>query len=112
MATIELDLDTLKTHIGRRQTATDVVTTTPANLLRLAFARPEPEFKDGDVLPKTNGSLGLGLGGSAATAFTGPLLGVRGVSSRMRRSLFPAMASGGSGCDESMVSGSSHNSWN
>jgi len=51
MATGELDLDTLKQHVGRRQVATDVVTATPANLLRLALARPEPEFHDGDALP-------------------------------------------------------------
>src|SRR2546426_12066789 len=51
MATIELDLDTLKKHIGRRQVATDIVTATPANLLRLTFARPEAELEDGDALP-------------------------------------------------------------
>ena len=50
-ATIELDLDALRSHIGRRQESTDVVTAVPANLLRLAFGRPEPEFKEGDVLP-------------------------------------------------------------
>ena len=51
MATIELDLDALKQHVGRRQVASDVVTATPANLLRLTFARPEAELKDGDALP-------------------------------------------------------------
>jgi 3-methylfumaryl-CoA hydratase len=51
MATAELNLDELKRHLGRRQVATDVVTATPANLLRLAFERPEPEFKDGNALP-------------------------------------------------------------
>ena len=58
MATAELDLDALKRHVGRRQVATDVVTATPANLLRLTLARPEgaecspePELREGDVLP-------------------------------------------------------------
>ena len=51
MATIELNIDELKTHIGRRVVATDVITDTPANLLRLTFDRPEPEFKTGDLLP-------------------------------------------------------------
>jgi 3-methylfumaryl-CoA hydratase len=50
-ATIELDLDALRSHIGRRQESTDVVTAVPANLLRLAFARPEGAYKDGDLLP-------------------------------------------------------------
>jgi 3-methylfumaryl-CoA hydratase len=49
--TTTLDLDDLRTHIGRSQTATDVIHAGPANFLRLAFARPEPEFRDGDVLP-------------------------------------------------------------
>ena len=51
MATAELDLESLKQHVGRRQVTTDVVTATPANLLRLTFARPEPELRDGDALP-------------------------------------------------------------
>jgi 3-methylfumaryl-CoA hydratase len=51
MATTELDLDTLRTHVGRRQVSTDVVTAAPANLLRLTFDRPEPELRDGDALP-------------------------------------------------------------
>ena len=51
MATAELDLDALRQHVGRQQVATDVVTATPANLLRLTFARSEPEFKNGDALP-------------------------------------------------------------
>jgi hypothetical protein len=51
MATIELDLDALKRHVGRRQVSTNVVTATPANLLRLTFARPEPELRDGDAWP-------------------------------------------------------------
>jgi 3-methylfumaryl-CoA hydratase len=51
MTTAALNLDELKTHIGRRQTATDVLNPGPANLLRLAFDRPEPEFRAGDALP-------------------------------------------------------------
>src|SRR2546428_5594253 len=51
MATIALDLDTLKTHVGRKQTAPDVLHPGPANLLRLALGRPEPELRDGDTLP-------------------------------------------------------------
>lgn len=41
-----LDTDDLKKHIGRTQTATDVLSPGPANLLRLAFARPGPELKE------------------------------------------------------------------
>ncbi|HXH83848.1 MAG TPA: MaoC family dehydratase N-terminal domain-containing protein [Candidatus Tectomicrobia bacterium] len=44
-------LEDLKTHVGRRQTATDVATPVPANLLRLTLLRPEPEFTPGDTLP-------------------------------------------------------------
>jgi len=51
MATSELSPENLKQHVGRRATSTDLVTAGPANLLRLAFARPEPEFRDGDPLP-------------------------------------------------------------
>jgi 3-methylfumaryl-CoA hydratase len=51
MTTAALNLDELKTHIGRRVTATDVLHPGPANLLRLTFDRPEPEFKAGDPLP-------------------------------------------------------------
>src|SRR5213593_4642591 len=51
MATSELSLENLKQHVGRRATSTDVVTAGPANLLRLPFARPEPEIRDGDPLP-------------------------------------------------------------
>jgi len=50
-ATLALDLDALRSHIGRRQETSDVVTPGPANLLRLTLGRPEPEFEDGDVLP-------------------------------------------------------------
>ena len=46
-----VNLDELKTHIGRKQVATDVLHAGPANLLRLALSRPEPELKDGDALP-------------------------------------------------------------
>ena len=51
MPTDALSLDTLKQHVGRRMTATDVVTAGPANLLRLAFDRPEPELREGDAVP-------------------------------------------------------------
>src|SRR5204863_2309418 len=51
MATSALDLDALKTHVGRKQAASDVLHPGPANLLRLALDRPEPELKDGDPLP-------------------------------------------------------------
>jgi 3-methylfumaryl-CoA hydratase len=44
-------LEDLKSHIGRRQTATDVLDAHPANLLRLTLGRPEPELRDGDALP-------------------------------------------------------------
>ena len=46
-----VNLDELKSHIGRTQVATDVLHAGPANLLRLALNRPEPELKDGDALP-------------------------------------------------------------
>lgn len=49
--TTTLDLADLRSHIGRSQTATDVIHAGPANSLRLALGRPEPEFRDGDVLP-------------------------------------------------------------
>ena len=51
MPTEALSLDSLKRHVGRRMTATDVATAGPANLLRLAFDRPEAELKPGDALP-------------------------------------------------------------
>jgi len=44
-------LDDLKRHVGRREDATDTVTPTPANLLRLTFGRDEPELRSGDPLP-------------------------------------------------------------
>src|SRR5437667_3749613 len=51
MATAELDIASLKQHVGRRQVSTDVVTAGPPNLLRLAFGRAEAEFRAGDPLP-------------------------------------------------------------
>jgi 3-methylfumaryl-CoA hydratase len=51
VTTAELNLEDLRTHVGRRQVATDVVTPAPANLLRLTFGRPEPEMREGDALP-------------------------------------------------------------
>ena len=44
-------LDELKTHVGRRETATDIVTAAPANLLKLTFGRTEADFQPGDPLP-------------------------------------------------------------
>jgi 3-methylfumaryl-CoA hydratase len=51
MSTSELDLERLREHVGRRQVSNDVATVGPANLLRLALDRPEPEFRNGDPLP-------------------------------------------------------------
>ena len=51
MATELIQEEDLKRHIGRRLTSTDVIVPGPANLLRLAFARPEPELREGDALP-------------------------------------------------------------
>jgi 3-methylfumaryl-CoA hydratase len=51
MTTVELSPEGLKQHIGRRAVSQDVVTPGPANLLRLAFGRSEPEFRHGDTLP-------------------------------------------------------------
>ena len=51
MATTELSLEHLRQHVGRRLVSNDVVTAGPANLLRLAFGRPEPELRTGDPLP-------------------------------------------------------------
>ncbi|HEV3350314.1 MAG TPA: MaoC family dehydratase N-terminal domain-containing protein [Methylomirabilota bacterium] len=44
-------LEDLKAHVGRRESADDIVTAAPANLLRLAFGRAEPELGPGDPLP-------------------------------------------------------------
>lgn len=51
MATTTLDLDALKRHVGRKQDATDVATEGPANLLRLALNRRDPELVAGSDLP-------------------------------------------------------------
>jgi 3-methylfumaryl-CoA hydratase len=51
LTTAEVNLADLKRHIGSKEVTTDVVTAAQANLLRLTFGRPEPEFKDGDALP-------------------------------------------------------------
>ena len=51
MSTSTLSLDDFKQYIGRRQETTDVLHPGPANLLRLALGRPEPEFREGDALP-------------------------------------------------------------
>src|SRR5215510_5523402 len=51
MTTTTLSIENLRSHIGRRLTAIDVLHPGPANLLRLAFARPEPELVAGDPLP-------------------------------------------------------------
>ena len=44
-------LGELAAHVGRTQAATDVLHPLPANLLRLALGRPEPELREGDPLP-------------------------------------------------------------
>jgi 3-methylfumaryl-CoA hydratase len=49
--TTTLALEDLKKHVGRTQTATDVLHPGPANLLRLALGRTEPELQVGDPLP-------------------------------------------------------------
>jgi 3-methylfumaryl-CoA hydratase len=49
--TTALRTEDLKSHVGRRLTATDVLHPGPANLLRLTFARPGPELQPGDALP-------------------------------------------------------------
>ena len=51
MTTTAFSIEDLKSHIGRKQTATDVLHPGPANLLRLALGRPEREVRDGDPLP-------------------------------------------------------------
>ena len=51
MATTALNLEDLKSHVGRRAVATDAVTEAPANLLRLALGHPGPELRAGDALP-------------------------------------------------------------
>jgi 3-methylfumaryl-CoA hydratase len=44
-------LEDLKAHVGRRESAGDIVTAAPANLLRLTLGRDEPELRPGDALP-------------------------------------------------------------
>ena len=51
MATSALSIDDLRSRIGRRLTATDLIHPGPATLLRLAFARSETELVAGDPLP-------------------------------------------------------------
>ena len=51
MTTTALSIDDLKTHIGRRLAATDVIHAGPANLLRLALGRADAELRPGDALP-------------------------------------------------------------
>src|SRR5919109_692062 len=51
MTTTAFNIEDLKSHVGRKQAATDTLHAGPANLLRLALGRPEPEFRDGDPLP-------------------------------------------------------------
>jgi 3-methylfumaryl-CoA hydratase len=51
MTTATLSVEDLRSHIGRRQVSTDVVTGGPANLLRLTLDRAEPEPQPGDPLP-------------------------------------------------------------
>ncbi len=48
---MELSIEELRRHVGTRLVSTDVVTAGPANLLRLTFARDEPQLQHGDVLP-------------------------------------------------------------
>jgi 3-methylfumaryl-CoA hydratase len=57
VATAAYDLDDLRRHVGRTQESADVLSPGPANLLRLALGRPEPEPREGDPLPP--GWLGL-----------------------------------------------------
>lgn len=51
MTTTALDIEELRSHIGRTLMATDVIHAGPANLLRLALGRSEPELREGDSLP-------------------------------------------------------------
>jgi len=52
MATTALDLETLRRHVGRTQSASGVLHAGPANLLRLTLGRAQqPELRDGDPLP-------------------------------------------------------------
>ncbi len=52
MASTALDLETLRRHVGRTQSASGVLHAGPANLLRLTLGRAQqPELRDGDPLP-------------------------------------------------------------
>src|SRR5438094_765958 len=52
MATTALDLETLRRHVGRTQSASGVLHAGPANLLRLTLGRAQQaELRDGDPLP-------------------------------------------------------------
>jgi len=51
MATTALSVDALRAHVRRTQTSTDVILPGPANMLRLALGRSEPELREGDALP-------------------------------------------------------------
>ena len=51
MTTTPLNLEDLRSHVGRTDTADDVLHAGPANRLRLALGRPGPELRDGDPLP-------------------------------------------------------------
>ena len=51
MTKASIDLESLRSHIGRRVVSTDVATAAPANLLRLTFGRTGPELAMGDTLP-------------------------------------------------------------
>jgi 3-methylfumaryl-CoA hydratase len=51
MSATRLNIDDLKRYIGRRTLSKDVIHPGPANLLRLAFDRQEPELRAGDALP-------------------------------------------------------------
>jgi 3-methylfumaryl-CoA hydratase len=51
MTTTAFNIADLKSHVGRTLTATDILHPGPANLLRLAFNRAEPELHEGDPLP-------------------------------------------------------------
>src|SRR5215813_1747066 len=51
MTVAELNLADLRQYIGQRKTSADVAAAGPANLLRLALGRPEPELRTGDPLP-------------------------------------------------------------
>lgn len=51
MTTTALSIEDLRSHVGRTQTADDVIHPGPANLLRLTLGRPDPELAPGEPLP-------------------------------------------------------------